>query len=299
MTGVKKGSATITAKAVYGNKTESCLVNVADSGIQIVEVTGVSLVPSDAEITIGKSYRLKASVLPENATNKLLTWTSSNENVATVSDGVVTAKALGTATITVKTVSGGFSKDCMVTVIPKVEITSFTCNNMNGFGLISLSTVNVPDSASVYLSAYNEDGQLLSVQPLTLSGGSTQTILPLANIQKLKAFIWNTSTLKPLADAKELELFASVKVKITKFSYSKSGNTITASLSAVNVPDDAAVYLAEYDSSGNMLAVQRLVMNGGSATAAVSSKNASKLKAFIWSADSQKPIVGAGNITIK
>ena len=204
ITGINKGSATITAKAVYGNKAATCLVTVADSGIQIVEVTGVTLIPNETEITIGKTYKLKANILPENATNKLLTWTSSNENVATVSDGIVTAKALGTATITVKTVSGGFSKDCTVTVIPKVEITSFTCNNMNGYGLISFSAVNVPDSAAVYLSSYDESGKMLSIQTLSLSNGSAQTILPLANIKSLKAFVLKTNTLRPLADAKEI-----------------------------------------------------------------------------------------------
>ena len=204
ITGINKGSATITAKAVYGNKAATCLVTVADSGVQIVEATGVTLIPSETEITIGKTYKLKASVLPENATNKLLTWTSSNENIASVLDGIVTAKALGTATITVKTVSGGFSKDCTVTVIPKVEITSFTCNNMNGYGLISFSAVNVPDSAAVYLSSYDESGKMLSIQTLSLSNGSAQTILPLANIKSLKAFVLKTNTLRPLADAKEI-----------------------------------------------------------------------------------------------
>lgn len=299
ITGINKGSATITAKAVYGNRTATCLVTVADSGVQIVEVTGVTLAPNETEITIGKTYKLKASVLPENATNKLLTWTSSNENVATVSDGVVTAKALGTATITVKTVSGGFSKECVVTVIPKVEITSFTCNNMNGFGLISLSTVNVPDSASVYLAAYDEDGQLLSVQTLTLSNGSTQTILPLANIQRLKAFIWNTSALKPLADAEELELFASTKAKITKFNCSKSGDTITASLSAVNVPDDAAVYIAEYDKSGKLLSVEKITLSNGTTQTTLPLANVFKLKAFIWEANIIKPLTEAKEITVQ
>ena len=204
ITGINKGSATITAKAVYGNKAATCLVTVADSGVQIVEVTGVTLIPNETEITIGKTYKLKASVLPENATNKLLTWTSSNENVAAVSDGVVTAKALGTATITVKTVSGGFSKECVVTVIPKVEITSFTCNNMNGFGLINISTVNVPEYARVYMSAYDKSGKLLSVEKITLSNGAAQTIVPLTNVVKLKAFIWETNIVKPLTEAKEI-----------------------------------------------------------------------------------------------
>ena len=204
VTGVKKGSATITAKAVYGDRTATCLVTVADSGVQIVDVTGVTLTPSETEITIGETYRLNASVLPENATNKLLTWVSSNEKVATVADGVVTAKGLGTATITVKTASGGFSKSCVVTVIPKIEVTSLTCNNMNGFGLINISAVNVPDYATVYMGEYDSDGRMSAFKEITLTDGSAQTIIPLTNVSKIKALIWNFNTVKPLAEVKEI-----------------------------------------------------------------------------------------------
>lgn len=59
---------------------------------------------------------LKATLVPENATNKALTWSSSAEAVATVEDGVVTAVAMGTTTITVATEDGGFTDSCTVTV---------------------------------------------------------------------------------------------------------------------------------------------------------------------------------------
>ena len=61
------------------------------------------------EVVLGldsTSYTLTATVSPSNATDKSITWTSSNTSVATVSSGKVTIKAAGTATITAKTVNG-------------------------------------------------------------------------------------------------------------------------------------------------------------------------------------------------
>ena len=203
VTGIKKGSATVTAKAVYGNVSASCLVTVDESGVEIVDVTGVALAPGNAEITIGKTLKPSASVLPGNATNKLLVWSSSNSNVASVSaDGIVTAKTLGTAKITVKTVSGNFEGTCTVTVVPKVEITEFSCENMGGYGLIKLSAVNVPQSCEVFIAAYGANQKVTSIKKLTLSNGSVQTIIPLENVDKLKAFIWDFKNLKPLAVSK-------------------------------------------------------------------------------------------------
>ncbi|MGE5396786.1 MAG: CARDB domain-containing protein, partial [Chitinophagales bacterium] len=64
----------------------------------------------------GESYTLKTSFLPENATNKQVTWSSDNPSVATVDDGVVTPVSEGTATITVTTVDGGKTRTCLVYV---------------------------------------------------------------------------------------------------------------------------------------------------------------------------------------
>ena len=81
-----------------------------------VAVTGVSLNKSSATLNVGDTTTLTATVTPSNATNKNVTWTSSNTAVATVSNGVVTAKKAGTATITVKTADGNKTATCSVTV---------------------------------------------------------------------------------------------------------------------------------------------------------------------------------------
>ncbi len=84
-----------------------------------VKVTGVKLNKSSKSLTIGDNFTLTATVKPNNATDKSVTWSSSNTSVATVDEnGVVTAVAEGTATITA-TASNGVEASCTVTVKQK------------------------------------------------------------------------------------------------------------------------------------------------------------------------------------
>ena len=79
-------------------------------------VTGVTLEPATLTLAINGTATLTATVLPNNATNKAVTWASSNPEIATVSNGTVTAKSAGKTTITVATQDGGFTAKCVVTV---------------------------------------------------------------------------------------------------------------------------------------------------------------------------------------
>ena len=110
VTGVAAGTATITATTANG-KTATCSVTV-----QAVAVTGVSLNKTSASLQIGGSETLTATITPPDATNKDVTWESSNPAVATVNNGQVKAIAEGSATITVKTVDGNKTATCSVTV---------------------------------------------------------------------------------------------------------------------------------------------------------------------------------------
>lgn len=89
------------------------------SDSQPIQTTRVKLNASKKTLVLGKSCTLKASLTPSNADNKKVTWTSSNKKVATVSaKGVVTAKGIGQATITVKTKDTGKRATCKITVRP-------------------------------------------------------------------------------------------------------------------------------------------------------------------------------------
>ncbi len=88
-----------------------------DTTSTTVSVTGVSLSATSAEISIDGTYQLEATITPEDATNQNVSWTSSDEAIATVSsDGLVTGIALGTATITVTTEDGDYTATCSITV---------------------------------------------------------------------------------------------------------------------------------------------------------------------------------------
>ena len=119
VTAKKAGTATITVKTANG-KTASC--NVTVQAVQAVP-TSVSLNKTSLTLDVSKSYTLAKTVSPSNAVTSY-TWSSSNTRVATVdSNGKVTAKKAGTATITVKT-SNGKTATCKVTVnLPAPQIT--------------------------------------------------------------------------------------------------------------------------------------------------------------------------------
>ena len=110
----KPGKATITVKTNDGGKTATCKVTVTAA---TVAVTGVSLDKTELSLTEGGSATLKATVTPEDATDKTVSWKSSDSAVATVDEsGKVTAVKAGSATITVTTKDGGKTATCKVTV---------------------------------------------------------------------------------------------------------------------------------------------------------------------------------------
>ena len=113
LTALKAGEATITVTTKDGGLTASCTVNVTQ---KVVPVNGVSLNYSELELSVDGSENLLAKVLPTNATNKEVIWSSTNESVATVVDGLVTAISVGEAIIVVETVDGGYQDYCIVKV---------------------------------------------------------------------------------------------------------------------------------------------------------------------------------------
>ena len=114
--GVAPGTATITAKTA-NNLTAEVTVTVKKND-NIVKPTGVTVSPSTLSLESGATGTLTATVTPSNATDKSVTWSSSNTSVATVSNGTVTAVGAGTATITATT-SNGKTATATVTVTGK------------------------------------------------------------------------------------------------------------------------------------------------------------------------------------
>jgi uncharacterized protein YjdB len=115
VTALSAGTSTITATTDDGSHTATCAVTVVATSIA---VTGVSVSPTTLSLKPDATQKLIATITPSNATNKNVTWTSSNTSVAVVAayGGRITAKAAGTANISVTTADGNKTATCVVTV---------------------------------------------------------------------------------------------------------------------------------------------------------------------------------------
>ena len=123
------GTKVVTVSYTEGEVTKTATYNIT---VSEVAMTGISLNLTETTLLVGKTRELDASIEPENATNKNVTWSSSDESVATVADGVVTAVAAGTAVITVSSASvDGISATCTVTVVDELNEATATGNLNN------------------------------------------------------------------------------------------------------------------------------------------------------------------------
>lgn len=123
ITAKKAGTVSITATSNYDPSiTATCYLTVTDPKVESIKISGL---PS--KIAVGNSFKLKAIISPTNATNKEVTWKSSNTNYATVtSSGVVKIKSAGagkTVKITVTAKDGSNIKKTITIKIPKVRVT--------------------------------------------------------------------------------------------------------------------------------------------------------------------------------
>ena len=113
VTSVGSGTATITVTTVDGGYTATCTVTV----VPYIHVSSVTLDKESASTTVGNAVALTATVLPADAVNKNLTWSSNNTSVATVNNGSVTAVGVGQATITVTSLDNPNAKDTFILTV--------------------------------------------------------------------------------------------------------------------------------------------------------------------------------------
>lgn len=155
-----------------------------------VPVTGVTLDASTATLYVGGDTKtLTATVAPDDATNKTVAWTSSNNAVATVNNGVVTAVAAGTATITVTTTDQSKTATCAVTVKDKyvvgasaesstIFVAGETGDNATTLTLSSEKTSGYDGAETV--STYECTSSTPSVAAVGYSSGNTATVTAVA-----------------------------------------------------------------------------------------------------------------------
>ena len=168
VTGVKAGEVTITAKA--GDKSATCTVTVTakqstEDPDDPIAVEGITLDKTTATVEEGATVTLTATVTPDNATDKTVTWSTSNEAIATVSGGVVTGVKAGEVTITAK--AGDKSATCTVTVTAAatepevVPVTGVTLNQtavtLDIDQSITLTAAVAPENATNKAVAWASD----------------------------------------------------------------------------------------------------------------------------------------------
>ncbi len=189
VTAVSAGTATITVKTADGGKTATCAVTVTT---KVIPVTGISIEEgATAEVEEGKTVTLTAKVQPDNATDKTVTWTSSNKAIATVADGVVTGVAAGQAVITAK--AGDKEATCTVTVKrpepvdgkPMKEVTADDLGKLIGLDgkvypsiLSAVASGTVASAVIVYVGSETAEGSFthglaMSMRDAVSSSGYT------------------------------------------------------------------------------------------------------------------------------
>ena len=127
-------------------------LNGSPNGDVTYKVTGVSLNKDSLTLVEGGTATLTATITPNNASNKSVTWSSDNESVATVNaTGEVTAIGAGTATITATTVDGGKTATCTVTVTARTYNISATPETLD-FGSVNAGYTTAPTAQTVTIT---------------------------------------------------------------------------------------------------------------------------------------------------
>lgn len=212
VTALKDGKATITA--TVGKHTATCTVTV-----QEVKLTGIELDKNAVTVNKGESTdALKVTYTPANTTDdKTVTWSSSNEKVATVKDGVITGVGAGEATITAKV--GKFEETCKVNVISKLQSIQITADKdtskLEKDDKVNLTVGYTPadttDSKVVTWKSENEDVATVDEKGVVtaVGGGVTKIVATSAADSSIKAEIEikvliHTEAIK--LDTEEIEL---------------------------------------------------------------------------------------------
>ena len=126
-------------------------------------VRKVMLDKENVRLEIGENTTITPEVLPTTAENKAVTWTTSNKDVATVENGVITAVGLGIAEVTATTVDGGYTSKCRVTVLDPKETSGDTAYAFSkDYGGLIRFNPDLPSSSIKLLNSYNKTDKVLA-----------------------------------------------------------------------------------------------------------------------------------------
>ena len=239
-----------------------------------VNVTGVTLSPTSKTLIVGETQQLTKTISPSNATNKDVTWQSSNTGVATVNGyGLVTAVSAGTATITVKTVDGNKTATCAITVNKKqcsISYGTTTVNKTYSDAAFTNSLTNTGNGSVSYLSDNESVATVDGSGKVTIKGvGSGVTITATVSdsttcnyATKTATYTLNVAkaTLRATAAGKNITYGDEAPEYTISYSGWKSGET-ASNADGFTAPEISCDY-AKYDGAGTY----DITLSGGEAT---------------------------------
>lgn len=234
---VKEGTGTITASA--GGKSATCSVKVSS---KIVAVTSITLDKTSLSMKVGETETITAIVSPDNATDKTVEWGSSDVAVATVADGIITAKKSGEATITAK--SGSCIAECKVTITVSAE--SVTLDKTS----LSLA---IGESATLTATVKPDDAT-----DKTVAWSSSDESVAKVDNGKVTAVKSGKATVTAKCGVKTAECAVTVTVPVSSITLDKTtlslviGESFT--LTATVKPDDATDKTVTWSSSDESVA---------------------------------------------
>ncbi|MBD5260528.1 MAG: hypothetical protein HDS38_00145 [Bacteroides sp.] len=253
--------------------TATCCINVE---VRLIDVTGVSLDQSELNLTEGDTAWLNATVSPDDATDKTLIWTSSDESVVRVSEnGEVSAVSPGNATVTV-TSSNGMTAFCSVTVTARViAVTEVVLDNtsleMTEGDTVSLTaTVNPADATDKTLTWTSSDASVASVsengEVQALKSGTATITVSSANGKTATCVV---SVAKKIIEVTGITL-SNTELKMTE----GDAATLTATVNPSDATDKTLTWTSSDASVASVSANGEVqALKAGTATITVSSTN--------------------------
>lgn len=247
VTGVSAGLVTITVKA--GDKSAEVTVMVKAA---TVDVTGVTIT-GDTQVGVGGTLQLTAVITPENATDKNVVWSSSDETKATVKNGVVTGVSEGKATITATV--GGKSATLEVTVTAAVSKT-LVVHYQNWTGEYDNTGLwtwgNASEVAGIGLDSTDSFG---AVYRIPLSSENTEAGLIVMNSgfdNTISNGSWNNAWVKGTGDVKVdvTEFVKNNEEEMHVYVFYSNGQPLSSDQFFVVDPNKTTVFVMNYDGSG-------------------------------------------------
>jgi len=262
VTAIEVGTATITATTTDGGKTDTCKV-IVNPAVSVVPVTAVSLNKTTDGLTIGDIDMLTAIISPVTATNKIVTWTTSDTTIAKVdATGKVTGINIGTATITATSVDGSKMATCNVTVDAAINLDSdFTFDASTGtitkyigtsihvsipskIGGVKVSTIGSKSFQNNGISTITIPNSVTSIGAYAFAGCNSLTSITIpSNVTSIGGYAFegckgmNAIIVDPANinyASEDGVLFNKAKTQLVKFPITKSGSyTIPNSVTSI------------------------------------------------------------------